>query len=205
MKTPYKNIYTVLKTNRFIVVFVVSMALGSLIYSGWIVYDINKKALSHAFAINTNGAVIPLQWVDQKDNLKVEALDHLRLFHTYFYQINATNFEKNLEKALWLGNSSVDNVYQQKKSNGVYNRILQFSLIQKVISIDSKVDLSQEPYQFTTTTIFEINRGKVTDKYQLVSSGDLVHVDRSYPHNTHGLLITNYFENSLKKINNDNP
>ena len=85
MKTPYKNIYTVLKTNRFIVVFVVSMALGSLIYSGWIVYDINKKALSHAFAINTKGAVIPLEWVDQKDNLKVEALDHLRLFHTYFY------------------------------------------------------------------------------------------------------------------------
>ncbi|WP_445731040.1 conjugal transfer protein TraK [Mariniflexile sp.] len=200
MKTSYKNIYTILNINRLIVVSVVLCALGSSAFSGWIVYDIHKKALNNAFAINTDGSVIPLKWVTQKENFQVEALAHLELFHTYFYNIDASNYEKNLEKALWLGNSSVDNLYRQKKADGVYNRLLQYSLVQKVLSIESQLDTRTEPYQFKTTTVFEINRGTVVDTYELVSTGNLLVVDRNYPNNTHGLLITNYFENTLKKV-----
>ena len=116
MKTSYNNIYAILNINRFIVISVILCALGSSAFSGWIVYDIHKKALNNAFAINTDGSVIPLKWVTQKENFQVEALAHLELFHTYFYNIDASNYEKHLEKALWLGNSSVDNLYRQKKS-----------------------------------------------------------------------------------------
>ncbi len=204
MKTSYKNIYAILKINRFIVLVVVICALGSSAFSGWIVYDTHKKALNSSFAINTDGTVIPLKWVAQKENFQVEALAHLELFHTYFYNIDASNYEKNLEKALWLGNSSVDNLYRQKKADGVYNRLLQYSLVQKVLSIESQLDLESEPYKFRTKTVFEINRGTVVDTYELVSTGNLIVVDRNYPKNTHGLLITNYFENTLKKINYEN-
>jgi hypothetical protein len=204
MKTPYKNIYSVLQTNRFVVITVVSGALISSLFFGWMMYDIQRTALNNSFAINTDGSVIPLKWVTQKENLEVEALAHLELFHNYFYNIDASNYLRNLEKALWLGNSSVDNLYRQKKADGVYNRLLQYSLVQKVLSIESQLDLQVEPYQFKTTTIFEINRGTVVDRYELVSTGNLIVVDRNYPTNTHGLLITNYFENTLKKINNEN-
>jgi len=204
MKTPYKNIYSVLQTNRFVVITVVSGALISSLLFGWMMYDIQRTALNNSFAINTDGSVIPLKWVTQKENLEVEAQAHLELFHNYFYNIDASNYLRNLEKALWLGNSSVDNLYRQKKADGVYNRLLQYSLVQKVLSIESQLDLQSEPYQFKTTTIFEINRGTVVDRYELVSTGNLIVVDRNYPTNTHGLLITNYFENTLKKINNEN-
>ncbi|MGM1055486.1 MAG: conjugal transfer protein TraK [Bacteroidota bacterium] len=204
MKTPYKNIYSVLQTNRFVVITVVSGALITSLFFGWMMYDMHRTALNNSFAINTDGSVIPLKWVSQKENLEVEALAHLELFHTYFYNIDASNYLRNLEKALWLGNSSVDNLYRQKKADGVYNRLLQYSLVQKVLSIESQLDLQAEPYQFKTTTVFEINRGTVVDRYELVSSGNLIVVDRNYPTNTHGLLITNYFENTLKKINNEN-
>ncbi len=204
MKTPYKNIYNVLQTNRFVVITVVLGALISSLLFGWMMYDIQRTALNNSFAINTDGSVIPLKWVTQKENLEVEAKAHLELFHNYFYNIDASNYLRNLEKALWLGNSSVDNLYRQKKADGVYNRLLQYSLVQKVLSIESKLDLQVEPYQFKTTTIFEINRGTVVDRYELVSTGNLIVVDRNYPTNTHGLLITNYFENTLKKINNEN-
>ncbi|WP_373056365.1 conjugal transfer protein TraK [Zunongwangia sp. H14] len=204
MRTAYRNIYSVLKINRFIVMMVVLLALGSSGFSGLMVYDIYRKSMNNAFAINTDGSVIPLKWVAQQENLEVEALAHLELFHTYFYNIDASNYEKNLEKALWLGNSSVDNLYRQKKADGVYNRLIQYSLVQKVRSIESELDLSSEPYQFRTRTIFEINRGTITDTYELVSTGNLLVVDRNFPNNTHGLLITNYFENSLKKLNNEN-
>lgn len=204
MKTPYKNIYTVLKTNRFIVIAVLAFSFLSSVLAVWSVFRINNKALNNAFAINTDGSVIPLKWVAQKENLRVEALAHLELFHTYFYNIDASNYEKNLEKALWLGNSSVDNLYRQKKADGVYNRLLQYSLVQKVLSIESQLDLQSNPYKFQTKTIFEINRGTVVDRYELISTGNLIVVDRNFPKNTHGLLITDYFEKSLKKLTNEN-
>ncbi len=204
MKTPYKNIYTVLKTNRFIVIAVVVFSFLSSGLAVWSVFNINNKALNNTFAINTDGSVIPLKWVAQKENLKVEALAHLELFHSYFYNIDASNYERNLEKALWLGNSSVDNLYRQKKADGVYNRLLQYSLLQKVLSIESQLDLESTPYRFQTKTIFEINRGTVVDRYELISTGNLIVVDRNFPKNTHGLLITDYFEKSLKKLTNEN-
>ena len=204
MKTPYKNIYTVLSINRFIVLTVVAGALISGLFFGWMVFDIHRSALNSSFAINTDGSIVPLQWVAQKENLQVEALAHLELFHTYFYNIDASNYQRNLEKALWLGNSSVDNLYRQKKADGVYNRLLQYSLVQKVLSIESEITIEKEPYTFRTKTLFEINRGKVVDTYELITSGNLIKVDRNFPYNTHGLLITNYFENSLKKIHDEN-
>lgn len=205
LKTPYKSIYTVLKTNRAIVIIVISGALLSSLFSGWMVFNIYQKSLNTAFAIGTDGEVIPLKLVTQKENFQVEALAHLELFHTYFYNIDASNYEKNLEKALWLGNSSVDDLYRQKKADGVYNRILQYSLVQKILSIDSQLHEQNGTYSFKTITVFEINRGSIIDTYELTSSGKLIIVDRNYPNNTHGLLITDYFENTLKKISNESP
>ncbi len=205
LKTPYKSIYSVLKTNRVIVIIVVSGALLSSLFSGWMVFNIHQKSLNTTFAIGTDGEVIPLKLVTQKENFQVEALAHLELFHTYFYNIDASNYEKNLEKALWLGNSSVDNLYRQKKADGVYNRILQYSLVQKILSIDSQLQEQNGTYSFKTITVFEINRGSIIDTYELTSSGKLIIVDRNYPNNTHGLLITDYFENTLKKISNESP
>lgn len=204
MKTPYKNIYAVLKLNRFIVLAVVIFAMLSSTLSLWMAFKTNKEALNSAFAINTDGSIIPLKLVTQKENFRVEALAHLDLFHNYFYNIDASNYERNLEKALWLGNSSIDNLYRQKKADGVYNRLLQYSLVEKVVSIDSEISENNSSYSFTTTTIFEINRGTIIDRYELVSTGNLIMVDRNFPNNPHGLLITNYFENTLKKLTDEN-
>ena len=183
MKTPYKNIYNILKLNRFIVLTVVIGAVLTCIISVLMVIKLHKETVNNAFVVNTDGSVIPLKLVSQQENLKVEVLAQLELFHTYFYNIDASNYEKNLEKALWLGNSSVDALYRQKKADGVYNRLLQYSLVQKVLNIESKVDIQNEPYKFETKTIFEINRGSVTDTYELTTTGNLIHVDRNFPNN----------------------
>ena len=204
MKTPYKNIYKVLDQNRFIVWSLVIGTTVTCVVAILSMLKLHRETVDKVFMVNTDGDVIPLKLVSQKENLGVEVLSHLELFHTYFYNIDPSNYEKNLEKALWLGNSSVDALYRQKKSDGVYNRLLQYSLVQKVLQIESEIEISQEPYTFRTTTLFEINRGQVTDTYELVTSGNLIHVDRNFPKNTHGLLITDYFENSLKKVQDEN-
>lgn len=200
MKTPYQNIYNVLRLNRFIVLAVVIGAVLTCTISVIMVLKLHRESVNNAFVVNSDGSVIPLKMVQQNENLEVEVLSHLEQFHTYFYHIDASNYEKNLEKALWLGNSSVDALYKQKKADGVYNRLLQYSLVQKVLKIESKIEIQQEPYRFETTVVFEINRGSIIDIYELTTTGNIIHVDRNFPNNTHGLLITDFFENKLKKL-----
>ena len=202
IKTPYKNIYNVLKQNRFIVLAVVISTSIVCVVSIMLVVKLHKETINSAFVVSADGSVIPLKMVDQQENLEVEAMAHLERFHRYFYHIDASNYERHLKKALWLGNSSVDALYRQKKADGVYNRLLQYSLVQKVLSIKSKLDIKKEPYGFETLTIFEVNRGTITDTYELKTTGNLIHVDRNFPNNTHGLLITNFFENTLRKVQN---
>ncbi|MEO1548186.1 MAG: conjugal transfer protein TraK, partial [Bacteroidota bacterium] len=72
---------------------------------------------------------------------------------------------------------------------------------QKVISIESKLVLDREPYAFQTVVQFEINRGSTVDSYELITTGNLLLVERHFPNNTHGLLISDYFEKSLRKLN----
>ena len=67
------------------------------------------------------------------------------------------------------------------------------------MKIESKIDIQKEPYRFETIVIFEINRGSTIDIYELNTSGNIIQVDRNFPLNTHGLLITNFFEIILKK------
>lgn len=200
MKTVYKNITDILRMNRFIVLAVVALCLLTSSLSLGLLYHYQEKLLNSAFAIQNDGSVLPLVLVDQRENRKVEALSHIERFHRLFYGIDGTNYRKRLEKALWLGDASVDAVYRQKRSDGVYNRLLQFSLRQDVVQLDIELNLDQEPYAFRARTVFEVNRGTVTDHYQLDTSGELVIVDRNFPHNPHGLLITNFFEDSLRKL-----
>lgn len=203
MKIPYKNIYDVLRTNRFIVLSTVIGSALTCMVSVLMVIKLHRETVNSAFVVNGDGSVIPLKMVSQRENLEVEAKAHLELFHRYFYNINANNYKKSLGKALWLGDNSVTDLYKQKQAEGVYNRLLQYSLVQEVVKTEPQVDVRQEPYRFKVTTLFKINRGSVTDTYELTTTGSLIHVDRNFPHNTHGLLVTDFFENSLIKIKED--
>lgn len=200
MKTPFKNIQQVLRLNRLVVLALIVMVGLVCTISVVLVMKIHREALDNAFVVSSEGSVIPLKLATQRENLEVETLAHLEQFHNWFYGVEANSYEKKMEKALWLGNATVDAVYRQKKADGFYNRLLQYSLVQQVERIDSQIDMTEEPYRFETHTVFHINRGMVTDTYELVTTGALILVERNFPHNPHGLLITDFYENSLRKI-----
>lgn len=200
MRTPFMNIQLVLRLNRFVVLAVIIMAGLVCILSVMLVASMHRESLDNAFVVSSDGAVIPLERSKERENLEVEALAHLEQFHNWFYGVEANSYENNMEKALRLGNASVAAVYRQKKADGFYNRLLQYSLVQQVERTDSQIDMTREPYDFETRTVIRINRGTVTDTYELVTTGKLIQVARHFPHNPHGLLITDFFENSLRKM-----
>lgn len=203
MKTPFKNIVHVLRLNRWVVLTVVIVSGMVCMVTVILMYKIHQESLEHTFVVNGEGEVIPLTWVEQRQHLEVEALAHLEQFHRWFYGVDAGSYERNMERALWLGNATVAEIFQQKKADGFYNRLLQYSLIQKVERIESKINIGKESIDFRTRTILKIHRGSATDTYELVTSGHLIQVDRNFPYNPHGLLITDFFENSLRKIENN--
>ncbi|MAU15947.1 MAG: conjugal transfer protein TraK [Muricauda sp.] len=203
MKTPFKNIVQILRLNRWVVLSVVIVSGVVCMVAVLLVYKVQRESLEHAFVVSGEGEVIPLTWVEQRKNLEVEALAHLEQFHQWFYGVDAGSYEPNMERALWLGNATVAEVFQQKKADGFYNRLLQYSLVQKVERIHTKIDMGKESMGFRTRTVLQIHRGSATDTYELVTSGRLMQVERNFPHNPHGLLITDFFENSLRKIENN--
>src|SRR5690606_18419100 len=159
MKIPYKNIFDVLRTNRFIVLATVGCSALVCVVSILMTIKIHREFQNNAFVVSNKGDAIPLKIVHQRENFEVEALAHLERFHRYFYNLDANNYKKQVEKALWLSDNSVADLFRQKQAEGVYNRLLQYSLVQKVISIQSHVEIDSEPYRFKTVTIFQINRG----------------------------------------------
>lgn len=203
MKTPYRSIYDVLRLNRFIVLAVIVIAFVSSIISVFQMRKTQQDLLNKAFLIDQRGHVAPLKLTDQFDHVEVEALSHLDIFHRNFYGISMSNYEEQIEKSLWLGGESVDEVYRQKKADGVYNRLVQYGLVQKITSITSEVNLSKEPYFFQTRVNFEVLRGDTTDRYELMTTGNLIRIERNFPKNPHGLLITNFYENTLTKVNHE--
>ncbi|KAB7530323.1 conjugal transfer protein TraK [Flagellimonas olearia] len=200
MKTPYNHIQKLLRLNRWVVVSVVICSGMVSALSIVLMARMHRETLDHAFVVNGEGEIIPLRWAEQREQLEVEALAHLELFHRMFYGVDADSYKRNMERALWLGNASVANVFQQKKADGFYNRLLQYALVQKVVRINSTVKVGQEPYRFETRTMIRIHRGAVTDTYELITTGQLIHVERSFPNNPHGLLVTDFFENTLQKL-----
>ena len=203
MKTPYKDIYTVLGTNRIIVISAIGLALLSILFSLAFAFVMYQKTLNSTYAINLDGSVLPMELIETKENFDIEVMHNLDMFHRYFYDLNATNYASQIEKALWLGNNSVDELYRAKKSEGVYNKLVQFNLIQKVNQIKTQIDTRTLPFQFQTVLTFEVNRGTTVDSYQLITKGNLVKIDRNFPHNPHGLLITNFQEEQLKIITDE--
>lgn len=201
MKHTYRNITDLLRLNRFIVLAVVTLCLVATGLSLGMLYRFNDRMLNSAFAVHTDGSILPLKLVDQRENREVEARSHLDRFHRLFYGLEASNHRARLEKALWLGDASVDNVYRQKRVDGVYNRLLQYSLRQEVLQVDIELQMEQSPWSFRARTVFVVHRGNVRDRYELITTGELVEVDRNFPNNPHGLLIGNFFERSLFKLN----
>lgn len=200
MKSPFKDIYTVLAQNRMILLAIIATSCVVCLTSIVAVFKMQKKLLDSAFVIDTHGSVIPLRLAEYREYLEVEVLSHLNLFHQYFYNIEPHNYIERLEKSLWLGNSSVSDVYNQKREDGVYNKLVQYSLIHRLIESESNILIEKEPYQFETVNIVEVRRGEISDYYEIRTSGNIIEVDRNFPKNTHGLLVTNFFENGIRKL-----
>lgn len=189
MFTKMKNIDTAF---RYIRTFTFVIVTGCLLLCGFVLfksYQLAAITQSKVYVL-ANGKVLEAIASDRKDNIPVEARDHIKMFHQYFFSLDPDDkvIGANIAKALYLADASAKRQYQDLKESGYYSNIIAGNISQQ-ITIDSiAVNLNIYPYYFKCYATQKIIRATSIVLRSLVTEGYLRSVSRS-DNNPHGFLI----------------
>lgn len=125
-----------------------------------------------------------------QENRPVEAKNHVRRFHEFFFTLDpdAKAIEYNVSQALFLADASAKRAYENLKESGYYNDLIQANISQH-IQVDSvSINAAAYPYYATCYAREQIIRATTVTTRNLVSECYLRDVSRS-TNNPHGFLM----------------
>jgi len=129
----------------------------------------------------------------RKENIPVEAKDHVKMFHHYFFTLSPDEsfIQIQIKKSLYLADASAKKVYDNLKERGYYHEFISANMNQRIQMDSVQVIMDSYPYEFTYYGKQEIIRPTTVILRQLITKGRLRHIDRS-DQNSHGFLIENW-------------
>jgi len=151
--------------------------------------------------ILANGKALEAYAAERKDNVPVEAKDHIKTFHQYFFTLDPDEkvITANITKALYLADASAKRQYDNLKESGYYINIISGNISQ-TIQIDSiTLNMQQSPYYFRCYSTQQIIRTTSIVSRSLITEGFLRNVSRS-DNNSHGFLIERWATIANKDI-----
>lgn len=204
MFTKMKNIDTAFTHIRLfsIVVVICSVALSCFI--AYKSYELANNVQSKIYIL-ANGKALEAYASDRKDNIPVEARDHVKTFHQNFFTLDPDDkvIQANITKALYLADASAKRSYDNLKENGYYTNIISGNISQQ-IKVDSiHVDINQYPYYFRCYGTQSIIRTTSIVSRSLVTEGYIRNVSRS-DNNPHGFLIERWTTIDNRDIKTEN-
>jgi conjugative transposon TraK protein len=170
-----------------IVFLIVSVSL--CLFTVYKSYEFVQTAQSKIYIL-ANGKALEAFASDRKENIPVEARDHVKMFHFYFFTLHPDDkvIQTNLNKALYLADRSAKAQYDNLRENSYYANIISGNVSQE-ISIDSiRIDTKSYPYYFRCSAKQRIIRTTSVVTRTLITEGLLRNVQRS-DNNPHGFLI----------------
>jgi conjugative transposon TraK protein len=192
MFTHLKNIETAF---RHIKLFSYLLIAGCVVISCFALYksyEAADNAGKHIYIL-ANGKALEAFAADRRDNIPVEAKDHIKTFHHYFFTLDPDEkvIASNIGKALYLADESAKNQYNDLKEKSYYNNLISGNISQQV-NIDSVyLDINQYPYYFKCFATEKLIRSTSAVNRSLVTQGYLRNVARS-DNNPHGFLILHW-------------
>jgi len=189
MFTKVKNIDTAF---RQIKLFTSVLILGCSSIAVYALYKTNEivSASQERIFILANGKVLEAYAAERKDNLGVEAKDHVKMFHHYFFTLDPDDkvIQSNLTKALYLADASAKQQYDNLKENSYYTNIVSGNISQEVEADSITINTKIYPYYFLYKGKQKIIRPTTIVTRSLITEGYLRNVSRS-DNNSHGFLI----------------
>lgn len=202
MFKPTQNIDTFFQMMRW---FMLVVVIGSLLVSVYAIYTnsvLSTRAQDKVYVLS-NGQAVEVFASSRKENIVVEAKDHVSRYHELFFSLDPDEkaIAASIKKALYLADGSAKKQYDDLIETGYIAGIISGNISQQV-TIDS-VQLSSvtEPYYFRCFATLRIIRSTSMVTRSLVTQGYLRSVARS-EHNPHGFLIEKWetLENNDIKI-----
>ena len=149
--------------------------------------------------VMANGKIFEAFASERKDNIAVEAKDHIRVMHEDFFDLepNEKVILTQITKALYLGDESIKRQYDNLKEKGYYSQIIAGNVTQRVVTDSIIVNTASSPYYFRFYGKDSLLRATSRTARSLVTEGYLLDCARS-DQNPHGFLITgwNVLENN---------
>ena len=184
-----KNIETAFQHIRL---FTAVMVACCFVLCGFVLFESYRLAAitQNKIYVLADGKALEAMAAGRKDNIPVEARDHVKTFHEYFFTLDPDDkvIQGNLSKALYLADGSARRQYEDLKENGYYNNIIAGNISQQ-IEVDSvNVNVNTYPYYFRCFATQKIIRSTSIVFRSLLTEGYLRNVSRS-DNNPHGFLI----------------
>jgi conjugative transposon TraK protein len=167
-------------------------------------YRMVSKAEGRIFIL-ANGKVLEAYAADRKDNIEVEARDHIKVFHHDFFSLDPDEkvITANISRALYLADRSAKKQYDNLKESGYYTNLITANISQQ-IEVDSvSVNTADYPYYFHCVAHEKLIRTTSVVTRSLVTEGYLRNVTRS-DNNPHGFLIERWMILENKDIKTEN-
>jgi conjugative transposon TraK protein len=199
-----KNIDTAFRQVRNFAFLVIVSCVIICLYVIYNSYKATRDVESRIYIL-ADGKALEAFAGDRKENIPVEARDHVKMFHQYFFSLDPDEkvIHENITKALNLADVSAKKVYESLKENNYYTGIISGNMSQE-INVDSVfVNVNSYPFYFRCASIEKITRPSSVTTRSLVTEGYLRNVSRS-DNNPHGFLIEkwNTIENRDLKTEN---
>ncbi|MCW3110566.1 MAG: conjugative transposon protein TraK, partial [Segetibacter sp.] len=203
----FKQMKNIDSAFRHVRTFTLIVIIGSIILSGFALYKSYQLVanMQSKVYILANGKALEAYASDRKDNIAVEAKDHVKAFHQYFFTLDPDEkvIQTNIAKALYLADASAKREYDNLKENGYFSNIISGNISQQ-ITIDSvQVDINQYPYYFRCYATQNIIRTTSIVSRSLLTEGYLRNVSRS-DNNSHGFLIERWTTIDNRDIKTEN-
>jgi conjugative transposon TraK protein len=189
MFSTFKNMDTAFRQVRRVSI---GCMVVCVVISGFAIYSslaFAGKAAARIYLL-ANGKVLEAVAADRKDNVPVEARDHIRVFHQLFFSLEPDEkvITGNMARALYLADGSAKRLYDNFKEAGYYTGIISGNISQEVVVDSIRLDMTDYPYHFHCYATEKIIRPTTFATRALVTEGWLRNTARS-DNNAHGFLI----------------
>lgn len=184
-----KNIDTAFKYTRAFSFMVIIACVGVSGYALHSSTQIVRESQARIFIL-ANGKALEAYAAERKDNIPVEARDHVKMFHHYFFSLDPDDkvIQANIARALYLADGSAKQQYDDLKENSYYSNIISGNISQEVTIDSIEININQYPFYFRCTAKEKIIRPTTIVTRSLITEGWLRNVARS-DNNPHGFLI----------------
>jgi len=140
---------------------------------------------------------------ERKENIPVEAKDHIRTFHQLFFTLapDEKAINANIRRALYLADGSAKKLYDNLKENGYYAGVISGNISQSIVMDSIALDMGSYPFHFRCWATQQIVRPTSVVTRSLLTEGWLRNTTRS-ENDPHGFLIERWstLENKDLKV-----